>query len=265
MRSFAPAALLASLLACSPGDPAASATTGTSGASSSTGTAASTSTGTPTTGPTTGASGTGSPGTASSSTSSTSTTSGTSSTTDPATTDPASTTAIGTSTTGGTSSTGSTGDVPGSCPLADGDYGPCEAELGWAWNGSECTLRSGCDCAPDCDAFFPDAAACALACAGAGHCNEDRVKAAALAMDPIEEGDFCDGVYVCPMGDSALEQTLETLFCMLSCEPGNYPCDMGLVCAGLWQGPLGPEEWLKICAASLVPMSGSIWCVIFGP
>lgn len=266
MRSPGLAAVLASLLACAPDQPTTSATTGSTGTASSTGTGTS-ATATTATDPTTDDGGTVSASASASSTSSTATTASPTTSTSSATTGPAATTSSSTSssTSDATSSTGTTGGPGGVCEPARGDYGPCDAELGWAYDGSACTLRSGCDCAPDCDKFFPDVAACALACADAGQCNPDKIEAAALAMDPVVEGSFCDGVYVCPMGDTALEQALEQIFGMLSCEPGGFPCDAGPVCAGLWAGMLGPEEWKKVCAASLVPMPHPLWCVVFGP
>ena len=43
-------------------------------------------------------------------------------------------------------------------------YGDCEMVLGWAYNGSECQLVSGCSCEPDCEHFYPTRNACAEQC-----------------------------------------------------------------------------------------------------
>lgn len=43
-------------------------------------------------------------------------------------------------------------------------YGSCRAEFGFAFDGNDCVLFSGCDCAPDCDAFYPSEFECRAAC-----------------------------------------------------------------------------------------------------
>lgn len=234
-----PLALLLPLLALACGPDGQ----GGSDAASSTGTAGAT------------ASSTGAPGTGGSTTA----------TTGAPTTDTSSTT----TTTAGVStdpepSTGDTGG-PTACAVAGGDYGPCASELGWVYDGTECVLRSGCDCAPDCDKFFPDAAACALGCAAAGRCNEDRIAAAGLAKDPVGPGDLCDEIDVCP--ESRFEEQLfAQIFGMLSCEPQpGFPCESGKTCHGLFQNMLGPDEWQKTCAASLLQGGGPVFCVVWGP
>ena len=258
LRSLSPALLLA--LACGPGggdDTGASATSSSASAASAGTTDASTAS---PTGGGTGDSATGGTGggTATSTTGTTGPgTTGPASTTD-ATTAPATT---GPSTTGG--STGGDTGGPVSCGVIAPDHGDCDLALGVGFDGVECAPRSGCDCAPDCDKFFPDMASCALACAAAGHCNEDRLHGAGLAKDPVEQGDLCDEIDVCP-SDAALADVFEQIFGMLTCEGMGFPCQ-GQVCHGLWQNMLGPEEWLKTCAASLVQSSGSIFCVVFGP
>ncbi|HEY8376215.1 MAG TPA: hypothetical protein VIK91_06985 [Nannocystis sp.] len=253
MRTPGLAAVLAPLLACSP--PPASDTSGTGVP----GTTTSTTSGAPDSGVTVGTSSTSSTGDAP-----TTGAAGTTTTTGPGTTGPASTTALATTAEPGTTSTGGTGEPHEPCPVVvGGDYGNCAPPLGWAFDGVECTPRHGCDCAPDCDKFFPDAATCALTCAAAGHCNEDRVVAGGIAEDPIVPGQFCDGIYLCPGGDLQLAEILEQIFGMLTCDLGNYPCEVGSTCAGLWQGPLGDDEWLKVCAGSLV--TDKLWCVLFGP
>lgn len=190
-------------------------------------------------------------------------------TTDPtgATTSAPSSSSATTGTTAVTATTGAqtSGDTggPATCGVANADYGDCDLALGVAFDGTECASRSGCDCAPDCDKFFPDMASCALACADAGHCNQPRIKAAGIAKDPIGPGDLCDEIDVCPTS-ADLELVFKQIFGMLSCEPGMCQGG-GQTCHGLWQNMLGPDEWKKTCAASLVQGSGDILCVVFGP
>lgn len=243
------ASLLAVLaLACNPdggGSSTGATSTSTSTSTSTAGStgASATSTSAASTDPTSGASATA--------------TSGATSSTSSATTG---TTAV-TATTGAQTS-GDTGG-PATCGVANADYGDCDLALGVAFDGTECASRSGCDCAPDCDKFFPDMASCALACADAGHCNQPRIKAAGIAKDPIGPGDLCDEIDVCPTS-ADLELVFKQIFGMLSCEPGMCQGG-GKPCHGLWQNMLGPDEWKKTCAASLVQGSGDILCVVFGP
>ncbi|MBZ5712552.1 hypothetical protein [Nannocystis pusilla] len=260
MRSLGFAAL-AVLLACNPDAPGTSATTG-SGTTTGTTTNGTGATTTATGGSltTTSGSASDSAGTSTAPTTSTST----SNTPSTATIDPATSTTTTTSTGPGTSTTDDTGVDP-QCLPALGDYGVCATPLGWAFDGVECTMRSGCDCAPDCDNFFPTAVACATGCAAADRCNPDRFDAAGIAEPPVVQGAFCDGVYMCP-ADDLLKDAYQQIFGMLTCEPGGFPCsENGEHCAGLFAGTLGPDEWAKLCAASLLPASGPFFCTVFGP
>lgn len=270
MRSLNFAVVLAALLACN-GEPGTTETNGGTGTATTTTTSTSPGTTTPTGDGTTTTGGTATGGMTSAPTTSTSTTATTepatsTSTSGPATstTEPATST---TSTTGpATATTDDTGAVDPQCAPATGDYGECAAVLGFAFDGTECTLRSGCSCAPDCDKFFPSAAACALSCAAADHCNPDKFDGAGRAKPPITQGTHCDGVYMCPGADAELEQAYQAIFGQLTCEPGDFPCsENGEHCMGLLAGTLGPEEWAKMCAASLLPNSGPFFCTVFGP
>lgn len=251
------ASLLAVLaLACNPDGGGSSTGATTTATTTATSTAGSTgapapSTSAATTEPTTGASATATSAATADPTAAPSSTSATATT---------GTTAV-TATTGAQTS-GDTGG-PATCGVANADYGDCDLALGVAFDGTECASRSGCDCAPDCDKFFPDMASCALACADAGHCNQPRIKAAGIAKDPIGPGDLCDEIDVCPTS-ADLELVFKQIFGMLSCEPGMCQGG-GQTCHGLWQNMLGPDEWKKTCAASLVQGSGDILCVVFGP
>ena len=44
------------------------------------------------------------------------------------------------------------------------DYGNCAMVLGFAWNGEDCALFSGCSCLDDCDQFYPTYDACMDVC-----------------------------------------------------------------------------------------------------
>ncbi len=43
-------------------------------------------------------------------------------------------------------------------------YGPCAMVLGFAWNGEDCAIFSGCSCYDDCDQFYPTYDACMDVC-----------------------------------------------------------------------------------------------------
>jgi len=171
----------------------------------------------------------------------------------------------GTSGTGsGTDASSTSGGGVGLCEPAIGDYGDCDAVLGVAFNGIECATISGCNCAPDCDKFFPDVAACALTCAEAGHCNPDRLEPAGILKEPVVMGTHCDEVDAC-LSEPSLKEILEQIFGMLTCEGMGFPCNEGNICHGLWAGPLEGDAWTHTCAATLVPGVGTLLCVVFGP
>lgn len=188
------------------------------------------------------------------------------------TTDASATTtgAIGTSSgsaSGGTSSgsTGasSTGEPVGGCVDVSGDYGPCDAVLGYGFDGTSCRAFSGCDCAPHCDDFAPDPVSCATSCAAAGECNDAAVHPAGINKEPPKIGSLCDEVDACTT-DAARVPWLKQIFARASCEPAGYPCDQGQTCHVLWQGTLDAAQWAQICAASLLP-GADLQCVVWGP
>lgn len=163
----------------------------------------------------------------------------------------------------GVSSTGDgTTGGPVACVNVDADYGDCEAEIGIGFDGTTCRSFSGCDCAPNCDNFFPSMTACASSCAAAGECNEDAIDAVALAMDPVGPGSFCDEVDACAEADSALAMWLAELFPGVVCEQG-FPCESNS-CHLQFQGEITAEQWTDLCAASLLP-GAALSCVVFGP
>jgi len=149
------------------------------------------------------------------------------------------------------------------CVDVSGDYGPCEAIIGYGFNGSSCQAFSGCDCAPHCDDFAPDPVSCALGCAAAGECNPAALHPAGINKDPVVQGSFCDELDACT-GDAESVAWLTQIFGKVECEPANYPCEQGQNCHLLWQGKLDAAQWSQVCAASLLP-GADLQCVIFGP
>lgn len=180
-----------------------------------------------------------------------------------ATTGEPSTGTPGTST-GGTTDPGTTGDATtggpvGACAEVDGDYGPCDAILGVAFQGGSCRYVSGCNCEPDCALFFDDPVACATTCAAAGECEEAQIMGAGIAPDEVGPGSFCDEVDACVNLPELMQ-----LFPELVCEGQGMPCG-GQNCHLQFAGELTPEVWQKVCAASLLPGVDELYCVVFGP
>lgn len=161
-----------------------------------------------------------------------------------------------TSSSGGDSSTG---DPDGTCKEAAGDYGPCEAILGYGLVGEKCLAISGCNCEPDCAYIFPSPVACATTCAAAGECNDALITGAGIGPKEVGPGSLCDEVDAC-----VDLPELKELFPGLTCEPGGMPCG-GENCHLLFQNVLTPEQWTQICAASLLQGVDELYCVVFGP
>jgi hypothetical protein len=67
--------------------------------------------------------------------------------------------------------------------------------LGWGFDGENCSQFSGCDCAPNCDAFHGTLQGCMDGCAG--YCDESVFEGLALAQDDWGPGTYCDDVSVC--------------------------------------------------------------------
>lgn len=242
------------LLASSACGPGGGGETGSSGSASS-GSASSSSGATPTTSAgssTTDATGTATSGTGTGTSGSTSTssTSGSTGTTGEPLTGTAST---------GSSSSGGGGDA---CVDVSGDYGPCEAIIGYGFDGSTCRAFSGCNCAPHCDDFAPDPVACALGCAAAGECNAAALHPAGINKEPVVQGSFCDELDACTT-DPEYTAWLTQIFGAFDCEPNQF-CGPLQACHVAWQGELDAALWPKVCAASLLP-GADLKCVVFGP
>ena len=184
---------------------------------------------------------------------------------------PGATTAQGTTgtandTTGdGPGSTGDTGGSPACAIVDDGDYGECDSHLGWAFDGLECRPVNGCECAPDCDKFFPDAASCALACAAEGKCNEERITGKYLGKNPVEVGDPCDEVHACLAGPNVWPAALEAIWGAQTCQGEPKVCETDAWCRGPLGGELEADMVAKMCAVSLLDSVDAVHCVVWGP
>ncbi|MBA3545681.1 MAG: hypothetical protein H0T76_04290 [Nannocystis sp.] len=221
-------------------------------------------------GPTTGA--TGSEGSSTSSpttsggitggaTGSTSTSGGPGTTSEPLTTGSSTTGTTTDATSSGASSSSGGGGL--ACVDVSGDYGPCDAILGYGFDGTHCRAFSGCNCAPHCDDFSPDPASCAIECAAAGECNPAALHPAGINKEPVMKGSSCDELDACVVDPESVAW-LTNIFGKIECEPANYPCDQGQNCHVLWQGTLDEASWPQVCAASLLP-AADLQCVIWGP
>jgi hypothetical protein len=171
-------------------------------------------------------------------------------------------------TTGGSSQAGGAGDLAGSgqgghapaCSTVSGDYGDCEAVLGWGFDGDRCRLFGGCDCAPDCDKLYGTALACATACRSTGYCREATFESGGLA-GPLKEGKLCDDLTVCT--GTASEAELGALLELSVCEP-NAECPDATMCRVVHSGTVSAAEWGSLCTASVLPVD-SITCMVYGP
>ena len=249
--------LAALLVACNGGIGVTDASSYTSTTSQPSTTSAS---GSPTTGDD-GGSGSGSGSGASTTSTSTSTggADGSGSSGTPVTTAPTSGPATGSSSSGGDPSTGE----PVGCVDVSGDYGACDLFLGYGFDGTSCRGFSGCNCAPNCEHFAASPVACASSCAAAGECNEAAIHAAALAMEPVQVGSFCDEVDACAEKNSEAAGWLAGLYPGVPCEGGNF-CKMGQPCVLQLQGMIDAGQWEQLCAASLLP-GAELYCVVYGP
>ncbi|MDC0670525.1 hypothetical protein [Nannocystis radixulma] len=193
------------------------------------------------------------------------TTSGTSTTTSTSGVEPGtstSTTDASTSTTDA-STTQAPDDDP-VCGVVDGDHGDCEQVLGWAFDGVECTKRSGCDCAPDCNKFFEEANLCARECAWAGRCNLDQIVGWGMIEGPVGIGQVCDDIRFCDLPGLMAEWSLEFIFpFMWYSENFPAPCTQGGGSINWYEGdPIDEDTWTGLCAASMLPGLGPAWCIL---
>ncbi|MFH1532577.1 MAG: MopE-related protein [Pseudomonadota bacterium] len=110
-------------------------------------------------------------------------------------------------------------------------YGPCDAIIGWAWNGANCEVFSGCGCGQDCAQFYSTWTACMDVCApkptectaidpyGFGACD--------MLMGVGFDGEKCVYVSGCGCGGPdglSCEGIFET---MAGCEAACFGTDPG--------------------------------------
>jgi hypothetical protein len=134
------------------------------------------------------------------------------------------------------------------CSVVSGNYGACDAVLGWGFDGKVCRRWSGCDCGPDCARLYPTALACAQACRMRGGCNSDALVSQGIGR--LVLGGSCYALLACvPAG---LEGELG-LDLPDSC-PGGGPCADGQSCLLKVpaDGTIDEALWDRYCTASLV-------------
>lgn len=158
--------------------------------------------------------------------------------------------------------TGGSGGVGSqlSCAPVSGEYGDCEAIVGYGFDGTACKPYSGCDCGSDCAHLFPSAAACASSCAAQGECNTGALLAGGIAGSFTEEA-YCDEVFACAADEQQAD--LEMLLPLTgSCEASDT-CSTAR-CSTSLAGQMDADKWTSACSASL--LSGvELTCWIWGP
>jgi hypothetical protein len=132
------------------------------------------------------------------------------------------------------------------CPTVTGNYGACEAVLGWGFDGKVCRQWSGCDCAPDCGRLFPTAQTCAQACRAQGACNSEALVSGGIAHFAV--GESCDSLLACvPAG---LEGQLG-LDLAGNCQAGGI-CAAAQTCLLKLPPVIDQADWDRYCTASLI-------------
>ena len=144
--------------------------------------------------------------------------------------------------------------------MLGGDYGDCEAVLGWGFDGSGCRLYSGCDCGSDCASFFASAAACATACAAEQYCNAAALVGGGI-LDTFDENSYCDEVYACV--PATVEADVAELLPLSSACEASGDC-ASETCPSSLTGTIAGTDWDQVCAASLLPET-QITCWVWGP
>jgi hypothetical protein len=169
--------------------------------------------------------------------------------------------------------------VRGSCPVqVDADlppclavdprgFGECDLPLGAVFDGSECVEVTGCECTgPGCPRFTTTGE-CAVACAAAGFCRDDKQTWVAAPIASV--GTFCDALYACFDSDvdpsSRFESYLPRL--LYRCRQSGYCSRDEWGCGA--RGDLGgsllyvdESMCLEVCAATLLPEVTRVTCVI---
>jgi len=161
----------------------------------------------------------------------------------------------------GTGGDAGSGGGTSTCATVSGDYGDCEAELGWGFDGIVCRLHSGCDCGADCDHLFLSAAECATACRAAQRCNETALSPEGIASS-FAEGGYCDEVSACVPLELA-DAVAEVAELVRPCEE-MAECVGGVICTLSYGGDVDADLWDDVCVASLLPDVG-VMCFLWGP
>lgn len=139
-------------------------------------------------------------------------------------------------------------------------------------------LLSACSAArsPDADAGSADAGALDAASADAGalnapstdagalDCNADAMRFAGIASGPLEEGLFCDVIYVCP-ADAAEEARIIAASSAFECADDDSECAGGRSCQYAPRDTLDAAGLAEICAVTLVMPTPDIVCLTLGP
>jgi hypothetical protein len=135
------------------------------------------------------------------------------------------------------------------------------------FDGSECVEVTGCECTgPGCPRFTTTGE-CAVACAAAGFCRDDKQTWVAAPIASV--GTFCDALYACFDSDvdpsSRFESYLPRL--LYRCRQSGYCSRDEWGCGA--RGDLGgsllyvdESMCLEVCAATLLPEVTRVTCVI---
>jgi len=142
-----------------------------------------------------------------------------------------------------------------SCAPAVADYGVCGGVLGWAPDGQQCRMVSGCDCGADCASFYDTEADCVTSCV----CDTSRLVGGGIGGPPVV-GAYCDELSVCTTADGAA--TLTTQFPGAECTPGSGGCDVSCVIARHLS--VDAPTRATVCALSL-ELALSVTCWVWGP
>jgi hypothetical protein len=137
------------------------------------------------------------------------------------------------------------------------DYGDCEMEIGWGFDGERCRSFSGCGCQPNCDRFFDDPLSCAASCVAAGGCN------LSVMRHDLFLGQMCDTVYVCV--DPASVAGIDGIFNGVSCPgDGGWSCTGSATCdTDYGSYYITEQHWQEICALSLLPEVLELVCMVW--
>jgi hypothetical protein len=144
-------------------------------------------------------------------------------------------------------------------------YGDCGLPLGAAFDGSECVEVTGCECTgPGCPSFTTTGE-CAVACAAAGFCRDDKKILA--GMSELSVGTFCDALYACFDGDvdpsSRFASYLPRL--LYRCRQSGYCSRDAWGCSARGGGSglyVDESLCLEVCAATLLPEVTRVSCEV---